>query len=223
MAEPRRSAQRRADTRRAGTVFVNPNRVEGGRSGSLAHVLNALRRVPGLEVVECPSTPPQCIAIGASLSLLSTIWTRGNPPRRLTEARSVEVGRRSRAPDRLQVSIPFGDRVPAGDDQFWLFLRERRPGLAPGSPPAGSPGRRLGEDADQRLWHARTDLRLADGPRDPRRGGGTDGSGGREAGTGKIDHADYHEELFDTEIGFDWRGCGRLTRRIGVNTCGPAW
>ena len=37
------------------------------RSGSLAYVLNALRCVPGLEVVECPSTPPQCIAIGGEV------------------------------------------------------------------------------------------------------------------------------------------------------------
>jgi len=35
-----------------------------GRSGSLAHVLNALRRVSGLEVAECSSIPPQCIAVG---------------------------------------------------------------------------------------------------------------------------------------------------------------
>ena len=40
------------------------------------------------------------------------------------------------------------------------------------------------------------------------------GREGWRACIGKIDRGEYYDELFDTNIGFNWRGCGKLTYRM---------
>jgi hypothetical protein len=199
---------------RPGAVLVNPTRVEGGRSSSLAHVLNALRCVPGLEVVECSSTPPQCIAIGGEVvAFIDDLdaWESASPD---------HGGEMVEAIRRVSPRIIFKYQYRTGVDYL------------PGTISAGyycvDNLSELPRDLIRRPRHVDVSARMRTG------GYGTPGltcdwlearktiveaaahlgREGWQTRTGKIDRNDYYNELFDTQIGFNWRGCGKLTYRM---------
>jgi hypothetical protein len=195
-------------------VSVNPTRVEGGYSGSLSHVLNALRLVPGLEVRESRTVPPQCIAIGDEIvAFIDDLdaWQSASPGHggemveaiRQVAPRVVFKYQYRSGIDYLPGTVSAGyfcvNDIP--DLPRDLLVRARRVDVSARMRTSGygTPG--LTCDwlrARETIVGVATQLRRE----------------GWQTRTGKIDRGDYYDELFDTNIGFNWRGCGKLTYRM---------
>jgi hypothetical protein len=212
MMGPGENAPGRAAHRRDEPVFVNPNRTEGGRSGSLANVLNALRRVPGLEVAESSSIPPQCIAVADEVvAFIDDLdaWESASPAH---GGESVEAIRR------VSPRIIFKYQYRSGIDYL------------PGTVSAGYFCAEDIEDAPRDCLHRCRPVDVSARMRSagyghlrcdwkPIRGvvvaeAARLGREGYQTRIGKIDRGLYYRELFDTKIGLNWRGYGKLTYRM---------
>jgi hypothetical protein len=199
-----------------GAVFMNTANPGGQRSRSLVHVFDALSRVPGLDVVESTAIPPQCIALGGRIAAIvddHDDWRSASPAH---DGEMVGLIRRVGAPIVFKHQYRSGIAYPPGTVSAGYFCAENVP-----SPPG---------DLCERVRPVDISARMrADG-----RDYGTPGAVGgwlearaavveqasrlsREgwiARTGKADRDAYDAELLDTKIGFDWRGWGKLTRRM---------
>jgi hypothetical protein len=230
MAAPEGKARGRAAARREGPVFVNPNRTEGGRSRSLAHVLNALRRVPGLEVSECSSIPPQCVAVGDEVVAFVDdldAWDSASPD---------DFGESVEAIRQVSPRLIFKYQYRSGIDYlpgtvsagyFCAFDVEDRPGDLLHRPRPVDVSARMSSDnyGGTNAWIEARGILVEEAVRLGREGWQTR--------IGKIERFEYYRELYDTNIGFNWRGIGKLTWRIiefmraGVvmitEPLGPTW
>jgi hypothetical protein len=195
-------------------VLVNPSRVEGGRSGSLAQVLEALRLVPGLDVAECGSIPPQCVAVGDEvIAFVDDLdaWQSCSPSH---GGEMVEVIRRVNPPVIFKYQYRQGvDYLPGTVSAGYFCVGDVRcppPDLCDRARPIDVSARmRTGGYGTPELtcdWLQARGALVEEASSLVREGWATR--------TGKIDRNGYYEELFDTNFGFNWRGCGKLTYRM---------
>jgi hypothetical protein len=212
---------------------VNTTRVEGGQSPSLSHVLNALRLVPGLKVRHSQEIPAQCIAIGNQVvAFIDDLdaWESAAPAH---EGEMVEAIQ-SVAP-RIVFKYQYRsgiDYLPGTVSAGYFCVNDitdRPRDLLDRARPVDVSARMrtsgYGDDGLTCDW-LRARGTLVDGALQL-------GREGWRTCVGKIARADFYNELFDTNIGLNWRGCGVLTHRIieyfraGVvmvtDPLGPAW
>lgn len=197
-------------------ALMNTASFEGHRTRSLTHVMDALRQVSGLDVVESRAIPPQCIAISGRIVALVDDWDEWQSASLAHDGVIVQAIRRVGPSLVFKHQYRSGIDYPFGTVSAGYFCAVDVPS-APGdlcerdrpidvSARMRADGGAYGMPGVSRGWlNARAEL-VEQASRLGREGWLTR--------TGKTDRDVYHAELLDTKIGFNWRGWGKLTHRM---------